>query len=127
MPKDFDKWNKQKQALHAHTGDAFAHPREIWWCALGANIGAETDGKNESLERPILVMRVYNRDTLLILPLISRKQDDKFHFKITRGEVITFAKLTQSRVISGKRLLRKICTVPKNQFDDLHRALIVLL
>jgi hypothetical protein len=24
----------------------FGHLREVWWCSLGVNVGAETDGKN---------------------------------------------------------------------------------
>ena len=47
MEKDFDKWFVVKKQIHSMGGRVFAHPREIWWCALGANIGYEQDGKRD--------------------------------------------------------------------------------
>ncbi len=69
MNKDFNKWVEFKKALHFRKNPVFANPRDIWWCSIGANVGAEIDGKNDSFERPAIVMKVYNRETLLILPL----------------------------------------------------------
>ena len=69
MYKDFDKWNKNKKELENASIKKYVHPKEIWWCSLGVNIGAEIDGKNENFERPIIVMKVYNKETMVILPL----------------------------------------------------------
>ncbi|OGG59191.1 hypothetical protein A2765_01200 [Candidatus Kaiserbacteria bacterium RIFCSPHIGHO2_01_FULL_56_24] len=41
MQKDFDRWNKEKKHLHGDGGRPFYHVREIWWCAVGTNIGFE--------------------------------------------------------------------------------------
>lgn len=72
--KDFDRWNEEKKRLHSDSRLVYAYPREIWWCALGVNIGAEIDGKNENFERPVLVMRIYNKDTLFVLPITTREK-----------------------------------------------------
>lgn len=61
MNKDFDEWNQEKKRIHAGVNPAYGWPREVWWCALGINVGAEIDGKNNNFERPVLVMRVYNK------------------------------------------------------------------
>jgi len=103
-------------------GRAYAHPREIWWCSLGLNIGAEIDGKNESFERPVIVVKVYNKETLLVLPVTGKQKDDRFHFKIQTEGKISWAKLTQVRVISNKRLLRKVDVLAEDQFDALKDA-----
>ena len=127
MRKDFDEWNKDKKRLHKGNGKAYAYPREVWWCALGLNIGAEIDGKNENFERTVLVLRVYNKETLLVLPITSKEKCDAFHYKITSGSRTIWVKLTQMRVISNLRLLRKVDVISVGEFDKVKNALRVYL
>lgn len=54
--------------------------REIWWRSIGTNIGTEEDGKNAHFERPVLVLRKFNRDIFLGLPLTSTRKDHRYHF-----------------------------------------------
>jgi hypothetical protein len=63
MKKDFDGWIKKKKSLHESSKEkaAYFYEREIWWCSIGINIGFEQDGKNEHFERPVLVLRKFNR------------------------------------------------------------------
>lgn len=117
MEKDFDIWNNLKKNLEKQTRETYAYPREIWWCSLGINLGAEMDGKNENFERPVIVMRVYNKETMVVLPLTTKPRDDKFHHKIKTEEKTVWAKLTQSRVISNKRLLRKVDVLDEQSFN----------
>lgn len=127
MEKEFDAWNLQKKNLGDSGKKAYAHPREVWWCALGVNVGAEVDGKNENFERTVLVVRVYNKETMLVLPITSKEKLDNFHHKIEiqaknskTGEEYTkpvWIKLTQARVISNNRLLRKVDVVHQEEFD----------
>ncbi len=119
MKKDFDKWNKFKILLEKNKQTPFAYPGEIWWCALGLNLGAEIDGKIENFERAVLVLHVYNKETFLALPITSKRKDDQFHVCISMKssdlvvvdylelDKLLWIKLTQSRLISHKRLLRK--------------------
>src|SRR5579864_8524776 len=57
MPKNFDAWNEQKKVADGReiASDFFFHERELWWCALGANMGVEADGKHDLFERPVLI------------------------------------------------------------------------
>ena len=122
MKKDFDSWNKIKKELNSHDIDRFAHPREIWWCSLGINIGAEIDGKNDNFERTIIVLKVYNKETLLVLPITTKIKDDKFHHKIQTEQKTVWVKLTQPRVVSSKRLLRKVDILSEDKFETLKNA-----
>lgn len=135
MKKDFDQWNQFKKLLHKENKSIFAWPREIWWCALGLNLGAETDGKNNRFERPVIIMRVYNKETMLVLPITTKERPDTFHYKILikmssdeRGyleiQKTGWVKLTQARVISNKRLLRKIDTASGQEFNLIRQAFI---
>jgi len=122
MEKDFDGWNELKKKVHGENKSIFVHPRELWWCSLGTNIGVEIDGKNTFFERPILVMRVYNKEALLILPLTSKSKNDNYHYRISEFLGGTWVKLTQARVISSKRLVRKIGTISEINFSGIRNA-----
>src|SRR3989338_9450941 len=129
MQKDFDKWNNLKKIFEKENRELFAHPREVWWCSLGVNLGAEIDGKNDSFERPVLVISVYSRETMFVLPITSKEKDDKFHYKIfvkikniktgEYEEKPVWVKLTQARVISNKRLLRKVDLISMDNFSKI--------
>ena len=77
-------------------------------------------------------MNVYSLETMLILPITSKKKNDKFHFEIIlqvtnseTGEVFNrpvWVKLTQARVISNKRLFRKVDTIPEEMFQKIQKA-----
>lgn len=131
--KDFDTWNDLKKSIERkHGGEAYAYPREVWWCSLGINLGTEIDGKNENFERPVLIARVYNKHSMLVLPVTSKEKDDAFHCKIivqaknsNTGEIYNkpvWVKLTQARAISNKRLLRKVDVIPHIDFDKVMDA-----
>ena len=45
------------------------HEREIWWCALGVNVGSEQDGVAKTYEPPILVIKNFNGQVLWAVPL----------------------------------------------------------
>ncbi|MCX6736186.1 MAG: type II toxin-antitoxin system PemK/MazF family toxin [Candidatus Parcubacteria bacterium] len=119
MEKDFDGWNKTKKQIETLPVSKFVHPRDIWWCMLGINIGAESDGKNENFERLVIVMRVYNKETMVVLPMTTKEKKDAFHFEIKTNDKTVAVKLTQTRVISGKRFLRKLDVVDEIQFEAL--------
>lgn len=114
----FDSWTIQKKQLQTidHTGIVFSE-REIWWCALGKNIGDEQDGKNELFERPVLILRKFSKHTALVAPLTTMgKIDLPFYHKLASDEE-SFLILSQVRLISTKRLLRKIYKLGRGEFN----------
>ena len=62
MKKDFEGWNEKKKKLHSKQSNLFYHEREIWWCSLGVNIGFEQDGTGKNFDRPIIVIRGFNKN-----------------------------------------------------------------
>ncbi|HCC06401.1 TPA: hypothetical protein DEP94_03545 [Candidatus Nomurabacteria bacterium] len=125
--KHFDEWNKEKKNIEERERFVFAHPREIWWCSLGINLGAEVDGKNENFERPVLILKVYNRESMLVVPITSKIKNDVFHYELnvieeTKDRIFNkkiWIKLTQIKVISSKRLLRKVNVVAVLDFENI--------
>ena len=51
--KRFPEWMKLKEKLHRIGRIRTIHEGEVWWAAVGENIGVEINGKNEGFTRPV--------------------------------------------------------------------------
>jgi mRNA interferase MazF len=122
-PKDFDQWNRLKKALDRRERYPFASPGEIWWCALGLNVGIEINGKHEHFERPVVILRAYNTEMLKAVPLTTRPKRGKFYFEVKAEGIESYAVLTQGRVISARRLLRKVGKLDSEQLEMMKGAM----
>ncbi len=122
MEKDFDRWNELAKKLQQRQPPPFFREREIWWCSLGVNIGSEEDGKNESFERPILILKVFNHGAIRIIPLTSQIKNSPYYYSIRHGLTQSFAILSQVKTLSTKRLSRKIGMLDERQFGRLSES-----
>lgn len=116
--KDFDNWNDLKKNLdQIHLEKNFlCHQKEIWWCSLGLNVGIEADGKNDSFERPVLVLKVFNSEMVWILPITSIAKRSPFYYEFVFKDTDQTVSLTQIKTISTKRLRRKIGIIQDKDF-----------
>ena len=72
MLKNFQKWHEFKTFVNNKSFNIpYFRIQQIWWCSLGINIGYEQDGKNKNFERPVLILKKFSKDVLLILPITS--------------------------------------------------------
>ena len=119
MEKDFDRWNDRKKEVDRSTFADFVNEREVWWCTLGVNVGSEQNGSPDLFERPVLVVRKFNKDTILVVPLTSSPRRTQYHIAV-RHEGIEFAAvISQVRLISTKRLARKIYQMDRAIFAEI--------
>lgn len=120
MEKDFSGWFALKKTTHETGGTALFHEREIWWCKLGANVGFEIDGRGEDFERPVIIIKKFNLDTCIVIPLTSKPKRGKYYFPIgTVDDRDAIVVLSQIRLIDRKRLTEKIGMLPKAKFKEL--------
>lgn len=118
----FQKWTEIKIQLHTkENAKRYFKEREIWWCSLGINIGFEQDGKHEFFERPVLVLKKFNHEVLWIVPLTTQNKQGKYYFTCEHEGRASVVILSQLRLISSKRLLRKIRTLSVDEFDEIKR------
>jgi mRNA interferase MazF len=68
-----------------------------------------------------LILKYLNKDMVLVVPLTTKNKDDKNHIKIETTVMTSFAKISQVRVISTKRLLRKIDMLPEVDFIEVKK------
>jgi mRNA interferase MazF len=120
MEKNFDQWNEAKKRLNNLPIGRFYRPGEIWWCAIGINIGSEQDGTGVNFDRPIVIIRGFNKQALFgVLLTGKKKQGTYYHYlgKI-RGRDNS-AILSQIRLIDSKRLIRRMGVLDKDIFKRL--------
>ena len=101
-----------------------AHPPRAGVDELVEDSYKISNGKNEIFERPVVIVKAYNTEMLKIVPLTTRAKTNKFHLKIKTKVSESYIVLTQQRVISAKRLLRKIDDkISVEDFDTLKQKL----
>jgi mRNA interferase MazF len=122
MEKDFDSWNIRKKTIQTSLFNNFVHTREVWWCALGLNIGDETDGKNDLFERPVLIVKKFNRNVVLIVPISTKIKNNIYYANFFHNDLMYSAIISQLRLISTKRLLRKIYQMDSRGFNKIREA-----
>ncbi len=117
MKKDYSDWHNLKTQIENDYDEKLFREREIWWCSLGSNIGYEQDGKNSKYERPILVIRKFNKGIFLGVPLTTKNKSDEFHFNFKlKNKLKSSVILSQIRLLSSKRLVRRIARLNENEF-----------
>jgi len=117
------EWHKIKIEIQlaGNKNNLYFHEKDVWWASLGSNIGHEEDGKNKRFERPILILRKFNKHLILIIPLSSKVKKDKFYyykFVSNNGKFIS-AMICQIRLISSKRLIRKMGNINNIDFHEI--------
>ena len=116
---EFIEWTKLKIKIHLSDRSIYFWEREIWWTSLGVNIGYEQDGKHKNFERPVLIIKRFNRDILWALPITSKDKKGEFYYKFCFKNQNYCVILSQIRLISSKRLLRKIGMISKEDFKQI--------
>ena len=127
MQKDFQKWHILKSDIEEFRHSPLFREREIWWCSLGANVGVEEDGKNDLFERPVIIMRKFNSDMFWGIPATLQQKEGIFYYNYTLLGRKQVALISQVRILSGKRLIRRMGKLSKSQFRELREATMGLL
>ena len=119
MKKDFDKWNAHKKTTNDSEFNLYFYEREIWWCAIGVNVGFEQDGKGVKFARPVLVLRKYSKNVFVGIPLTTAKRESKYHHSFPFAEGTSTALLSQVRLFDSKRLLVKMGRIPEAIYEEI--------
>lgn len=106
--KRFDEWIEVKSDLHKIAIVRRMREGEIWWCALGENIGVEINGKSKTFARPILILRKLGKYSFMGIPLTSKKHEGSWYAMFYFRNTAQYAALAQARVVSVFRLYKKI-------------------
>lgn len=123
MLKDFINWIQYKIIIHNKPQLVSFKEREIWWCSIGINVGTEQDGKNQKFNRPVLIVKKFNNRQFWGIPLTTKQpKNNYFYYELKIKGKISYANLTQLRVLDVNRLnnaLDKEYKVPTKVFNQI--------
>lgn len=128
--KDFINWIQYKIILNSHTQLISFKEREIWWRSLGVNVGSEQDGKNKKYNRPVLVIKKFNKTQFWGIPLNTKSQEnDDFYFKLDIKGKDCWVCLSQLITLDSRRLSTnsKIEKISESEFKRIKQKVIRFL
>lgn len=87
MEKDFDGWNTKKKRVEIDARKTLFREGEIWWCAVGVNVGQESCGKGNLYRRPILIIKKLSRENCIGLPVSTKQKSGSWFVEISVRKV----------------------------------------
>ncbi len=116
FPDKYDKWNKLKKELH-NKKTIYFNQRDIVFISLGQNIGNEQYGKGEEFLRPVIVIKKFNQNLFLGIPLSSKEKNGYFFYNVKFKNKTNTALLLQSRTFDSRRIKYRIATLSHTEFN----------
>jgi len=88
---------------------------------VGCNLGFEEDGKGDDYIRPVVVLRKFNRNLFIGVPLSSAMKHGKYYynFRFTNRDNIVL--LSQIKAFDSRRLLKRMGWVRPDDFQNIKR------
>lgn len=116
--KRFDIWNEIKKAVEEKARGRFSEG-DIWMANLGENIGVEEVGKGDQFLRPIIVIKKFNSEFGIGIPLSTTDKEGVHYFKFQFQQKTSNALLSQIKSIDAKRFKYRIGRVGKQVLEDI--------
>lgn len=116
----YNSWNFYKKFISRQDLHTSIYPKrgEVWYVALGRNIGREQNGIGVEFERPVLIIKRWNSEMVWCVPLSTKQKNLDFYYNFTdpfkRSVSVILAQL---RTISTKRCKRKLYKLNRRTFD----------
>ena len=92
---------------------------EVWWVAVGENVGVEINSKSEYFSRPVLVFKKLSHLGFMGIPLSTQEHSGSWYvnFRFQGKEI--YAALSQAKVFSAARLYTRLGQVAE---DDMKKV-----
>lgn len=123
---DFDCWNEIKKLIDREEVELNRFPKEgeVWLSVLGKNIGFEQNGGSPGFSRPVLVIKKFNNSMFWAVPLSTKQKNIDFYWNFIdpSGRYVSVI-LAQMKLISVKRLRRKLYDMPCVFLQEIRRKL----
>ena len=122
MEKDFKSWIGLKEKLDNRPTEVLFREGEIWWTAIGCNVGEESNGKSNRFSRPVIVFRKLTRHSFYGIPMTSKIKNGSWYVPFKQGARENRAMLNQMRIFDSRRLIGKIGTLDDEDWKRLKLA-----
>lgn len=125
--KDYAGWHAKKLLINSSSSQVHFYESEVWWVAIGQNVGDEEDGKGRDFARPVLIIRKFNRSLFYGLPLSTAIKRGKYYYGLTIRGRKNVALLSHMRDYDSKRLIDRLAIINETEYAQIQLALIMLL
>ena len=115
--RNYKDWMPIKESIQARGSLHRFKNWELWWCAVGENVGTEINGKGSRFARPVVIFHKFSRYGFMGIPLTTKDHTDvapDWYTHFTFKGKDQFAALHQMENISTFRLYRKM-----GELDDI--------
>jgi len=127
MIKKFLEWIGLKEKLHINSSvPLYFNEGEIWWCAVGENIGIEINGKGELFSRPVFVYKKLSKDGFLGIPLSTQHKKGSWYVEISFKGENNIINLAQIKIFSSFRMYEKMGSLDDNDIQKIKDGLLHL-
>jgi mRNA interferase MazF len=120
---DYHKWADLKHTLNSNSKRQFFRESKIWWCAFGRNIGDEQNGKNKYYERPVLIVKKFNKNLFIGVAMTSKVKHGRYYFQCHFLGKPSTVILSQFRLYDSKRLLRRLSWLKKSHLYQVKKMI----
>ena len=126
--KDYGLWMLLKSKIHNCAERVEFKERDIFWISVGENIGFEEDGKNTLFNRPVLVIRKFNKFLFWGVPLSTTDKRGKYYHAFIVAGKTSVALLSQTRTFDSSRITStKLGMISKEDFKHIKEKLSAVL
>lgn len=120
--KNLDGWNNFKKKLDNRGDIPMFKERDIWWTAIGHNIGVEENGKGDEFKRPVLIIKKFNSSMFWGIPTSSVQKSGKYYHMVNylddKGRPTkSCLLLSQMRIFDARRLMQKYGMIRREEID----------
>ena len=97
------------------------HEGEVWWAAIGENVGVEIDGKSDKYSRPVVILKKHSGLFFTAIPLTSKLHVGSWYTHFVFHGKLETAVLVQSKVMDVARLYERIGKLSRHDLDKIRK------
>jgi len=127
MDKEFGRWSIKKENLDKRVRLPIVKEREVFWCAIGINIGDEEDGKNELFSRPVLIFKKFSPNLFWGIPLTTQNKDSEYYVQVQFKGMTNSIMISHLRLYDVKRLGLRIGKLDIAEYNKIIKTIINLV
>jgi mRNA interferase MazF len=114
--KLFYDWIRLKITLNKNESKPpYVSEGDIWWAAIGQNVGSEIYGKSTLFSRPVIILKKFSDKFYFVIPASTSIKEGSWYASYTYKRRLFNACLHQARSIDYRRLYSKLGAV--NEID----------
>ena len=115
--KRFLEWIRLKERLDAaESKPPLFKEGEIWWCAVGENVGTEISGKNKGFSRPVIVFKKYGHLSFFGIPMTSQDKQGSWFVRITQSGIRSTAIVSQGKYYDVRRMYTRMGILDESDY-----------